>query len=143
SAEVEPRDREARVVRTNRATFHHDQQNILTLELDARGDENALSFSLDFDRTVWRFVAATPGNGTSGATLNVNASQAEKGHIGIALALPAGQSLPVGRRQVVVITFSAVSSDDTASTSIGFGDEPIARELVDVNANILPATWKS
>jgi uncharacterized protein (TIGR03437 family) len=81
------------------------------------------------------------GSGASGAALNINASQSERGRVGIALALPAGQRLAAGRRQIVVITFAEVSQGGTNSLAIRFGDHPIAREMVDASANALTVIW--
>ncbi|MDQ3013694.1 MAG: putative Ig domain-containing protein, partial [Acidobacteriota bacterium] len=113
----------------------------IAIELDALGDENALGWSLRFDPSQWRFVAANAGNDARSATLHVNARQAASGHIGLALALPAGQTLPVGARQIVVVSFAPVGTRHDSGVMAQFADYPVAREAVGVEANALPASF--
>jgi hypothetical protein len=61
------------------------------VELDARGDENALGFSLQFDPGEWSFVSVAAGRDAEGAVLHLNATQAARGRIGVVLALASGQ----------------------------------------------------
>ena len=115
------------------------QQSSVVIELDAEGSENALGFSLNFDPTRLRFVTAALGRDATGATLNLNTNLAEKGSIGVALALPAGQTIPTGRRRLIVMNFALGTGIET--TAVNFGDSPVTRELSDANANSLPAVF--
>ena len=54
--------------------------------------------------------------------------------MGIALALPSGRHLTKGNQEIVVLAFIAASPVANSDT-IEFGDHPIIREVVDVNAN--------
>jgi len=131
-----------RTVQIVNPNFQPNQMHTVTIELDAQGDENAIGFSLGFAPTVLTFKSAVLGSGASGATLNVNSSQTATGLLGLALALPAGQTFVAGmRRQFVLVSFSVNSSTSATSTPIEFKDQPIAREVVDVNGNPLQATW--
>lgn len=131
----------ARAVRTVSANIERGQNGTLTLELDAQGNENALGFSLSFDPAQLRFVSAIAGNGATGMTLNVNTNDAANGRIGIALALSTGQAFAAGTRQLMVVTFTALSSGNGATTAITLGDQPVSREIVDAAANSLTANW--
>jgi uncharacterized protein (TIGR03437 family) len=111
------------------------------LELDAQGNENALGFSLNFDPAQLRFVGAAVGSGASGATLNINTNPAAQGRLGLALALPAGQSFPAGLRQVIALTFAALSNSSDSQTTLSFSDQPIAREVVDTSATALATAY--
>ena len=126
---------EARSVRASAG-----DEGAVTVELEARGDENALGFSLVFDPTRFRFVSARAGDGARGASLNVNDRQAARGRLGFALALPAGQTLAAGPQQVVVVTLAPLSGGG-AVAAVGFGDLPIAREVVDAEARVLTSAW--
>ncbi|HKZ78604.1 MAG TPA: IPT/TIG domain-containing protein, partial [Pyrinomonadaceae bacterium] len=128
-----------RIVRVVGATLQAGQNNSIIVELDAQGDENALGFSFSFDTGKMSFVSAVKGNDAAPATLNVN-SIAASGRIGIALALPAGQTFAAGTRQVVVVTFN-IPLASSGSTSVAFSDTPIGREIVDVAASPLGATF--
>ena len=110
------------------------QQSSLSIEIDAQGNENALGFSLMFDPTKLSFLSAEKSDEFSTATLNVNKLEAAEGRVGIALALPAGSSFGPGTHQAVLLTFAA-QADSSETMLIGFTDKPIAREVVDINAN--------
>jgi uncharacterized protein (TIGR03437 family) len=131
----------ARVVRVSSGYFERGQQSSVIIELDAEGNENALGFSLDFNPAQLRFVSAAVGREATGATLNVNTSQASKGRIGVALALPAGQTIPAGQRQIIVINFAVAAEGEATTATIGFGDQPVTRELSDASANSLPVNF--
>ncbi|GEM_PF-1332471 len=110
------------------------------IELVSQGDENALSFSLTFDPAVLSAPQAAVGADAAGATLNTNAGQAAQGRFGAILALPTGQRFSAGARRIVNVTFTIANTQAT-STNIGFGDQPIQREVSDVNAGRLPANY--
>jgi hypothetical protein len=109
---------------------------ILTVQLTAFGDENALGFSLNFDPQAWRFVAARAGRDALAATVIVNAAETAQGRVGILLALPGGQSLREGEREAVVLQF--MPRRRAALLNARFGDMPVATGLVDSMARPLP-----
>lgn len=132
-----------RNVRMINSNFQPGQPHTVVIEIDAQGDENAIGFSLGFDPSVLAFTNAVLGNAANGAALNVNSSQAAKGSIGIALALPAGQAFAAGTRQLVIVNFSATNNTVVTSAPIEFKDRVISREVVDASGNVLLATWGS
>ncbi|MGH9935222.1 MAG: hypothetical protein ACREAM_03195, partial [Blastocatellia bacterium] len=97
--------------------------------------------SLNFDPTALAFVSASVGGATNGALLNVNENQTASGRLGVALALPAGQKLKAGKQTVVTVRFNSLASSGVATTPISFGDQPIRRELSDVNAVAVAASY--
>lgn len=111
------------------------------IELLAQGDENALGFSLTFDPAILSNPQAALGADSNGASLNINGSQTAQGRFGVAIALPSGQRFNAGTRQVVNVTFTLASNISVGSTPIGFGDQPIPREISDNNATSLPASY--
>ena len=133
----------SRIVRISSGYFERGQQSSVIIELGAEGNENALGFSLNFDPAQLRFVSAAVGRDASGATFNVNTSQTAKGRIGIALALPAGQTIRAGQRQIIVINFAVATEGEATTAAISFGDQPVTRELSDANANSLPVNFSS
>ncbi len=134
---------QARALRIGNASIERGQQGAVAIELDAQGNENALGFSLGFDPAQLQFVSAALGNGATGATLNVNGLQAANGRVGLAVALPAGQGFAAGVRQILTLTFTAAAAGNGANSALSFSDSPIAREVSDPFANILPATFTS
>lgn len=114
------------------------QTRRIAISLDARGDENALGFSLLFNPSQWRFVSAVAGRDASGATLMVNAKEALRGRIGLAMALPAGQRFDSGAREIAILQFaSQLAEASEAPLAIGFGDQPVAREIVTDEAHAM------
>ncbi|MBI1761408.1 MAG: choice-of-anchor D domain-containing protein [Acidobacteria bacterium] len=135
---IQQQQRTLRVVNT---TFVRGQLNALSVELLAQGDENAAGFSLQFDPNVLSYVSAETGSSASNALLILNTSQTAAGRLGIALALSAGERFAAGTRALVTVRFNAASTGITASTAISFGDQPIRRQMADVNANSLTGTY--
>ncbi len=111
------------------------------VELVAAGNENALSFTVTFDPAVLGSPDAAKGSAASDATLFENGTQAATGKYGVLLGLPAGQVFAAGTRQVVVMTFTIAAGASAGTTPVAFGDTPIAREVTDEAATVLPACW--
>jgi hypothetical protein len=132
---------EVRLVHAVTGNSEQGRGGLVIIELEAQGNENAFSLSLNFDPRQWRFASATAGSDASRAALQVNAKPAWSGRVGITLALPPGEALAAGRRQALIVTFSPIDSNDDRPLAIEFGDDPVARELVDVRANTLNATY--
>ncbi len=117
--------------------------NSVAVACSARGGENAFGFSLNFDPRQWQFVSATSGADARDAAIFVNARRIANGRVGMAMALPPNQKLPVGARQIAVLTFRPRSGNiPPSSPVIEFSDSPVAREVVDVNARRLRAGFK-
>ncbi|MGH9936526.1 MAG: NF038122 family metalloprotease, partial [Blastocatellia bacterium] len=81
-----------RIVRAGSASGAPGGSVSVPIELVAQGDETAAGFSLTFDPSVLSDPQAQLGGDASSAALNVNLSQVAQGHLGIALALPIGQT---------------------------------------------------
>jgi hypothetical protein len=118
------------------------ETSAVSIKLDARGNENALGFSVVFDSAKLNFVGATTGAGASGAILNVNTNLAGSGQIGVALALPPGGSLAEGVHEVVALSFVATAAMSDGTT-ISFSDQPLQRETADALANTLETAYTS
>lgn len=129
-----------RAVRIGQASGAPGGSVQVPIELIAQGNENALGFSLTFDTAILSNPQAALGTDAPNASLNVNTLQTGQGRLGIAISQPAGQSFAAGTRQIAVLTFT-IANTQANSTNIGFGDLPIAREISDVTANALVATY--
>ncbi len=134
-------EQQTRTIRIVPATFNRSQDNTLTVELTSLGNENAIGFSVNFDTSQLTFVRATLGTDAQGAALNINTGQIAQGRIGIGMALSSGQTIAAGTRQLVTLTFNVPATSSVNSTTVSFGDQPIAREVVDATANVLPTTY--
>ncbi len=115
----------------------------LVIELDGQGIENSLGFSLTFDPNQWRFVAVTIGHDAPDAALLVNDRQAERGIVGLAMALPAGQTFRSGPRQLIACSFAPISDPGLLPLMVNFADAPVRREVADARANFVNALFTS
>ncbi len=123
-----------RTIRAVNSNFTRGQVGTVQIALDAQGNENAVSFSLQFDPKVMSFVEATAGDGANGAAVIVNSSQATSGRVGLAMMLPAGQQFVAGTRNLLNLRFIPNGGDGAVITSISFSDQMLAREVVDALA---------
>jgi len=130
-----PESVKLRVVSAAKASERSDRINSPTIQLDARGGENALGFSLHFDPRRARFAGATLSGELGHAAFFVNTRQAASGRIGFVLALPAGERLAAGAQSLMTIHFGVAAGRSIANPQVSFGDEPVARAIADVNAN--------
>ncbi|MGH9767201.1 MAG: kelch repeat-containing protein [Blastocatellia bacterium] len=113
----------------------------ITIEIEAHGGENAAGFSLIFDPRRWRVSSIAAGRDAKTARIFFNTNDADDGRVGIALAAPPGEGLIGGIHQLVTIAFAPLIAEGAESPLIGFGDEPIAREITDAEANPLPVSF--
>jgi hypothetical protein len=127
-------------VRLNTPLFVQGQTGTIAVSLDSLGDENALSFSLNFDATRLAFVNASVVDAASNAILNINAKQAAQGHLGFVLALPSNQSFAAGSSQLIQASFRALPLTSGAA-AIAFADQPVPRGVSDPNAVALAADY--
>jgi hypothetical protein len=115
--------------------------NSVGVQLAAQGNENGVSFSVAFDPTAVDFVSASLGSGASGAEMYVNTNQAADGSVGIALALLPGNAFPAGTLQLVQLDFASVAYSNTVA--LGFADSPVARQVADTNASVMPVSFQN
>ncbi|HUR47685.1 MAG TPA: FG-GAP-like repeat-containing protein, partial [Candidatus Saccharimonadales bacterium] len=121
------------------------QTNIVPVQLVAQGNESALGFSVNFNPALLAFVSASTGANAAGAVLNVNASQATAGQIGMVMTLPIGtgtNTFPAGTQEVALLRF-VVASNAIGVTPVLFGDHPATTEVSDSLANSLAANFVS
>jgi hypothetical protein len=112
------------------------------VQLVANGQENAIGFSLVFDPSVLELDAIDLGPDAPGeASLLVNNNDGASGRVGVAVALPAGQTLSVGARALVSARFKVALVLSPVTTTISFGDVPTARQVANALAQSLPATY--
>ncbi|MBI1763248.1 MAG: hypothetical protein HYR56_17630 [Acidobacteria bacterium] len=132
-----------RLIRVNATSAALGSSGVpVAVELVAQGDENALGFTLSFDPAVLSNPQAALGADAVGAQLAANTNQTAQGRLGLAVALPAGQKFAAGTRQLAVVTFSIAAAAPAAMTMLDFDDLPSAREVSDVSANALPASYQ-
>ncbi len=127
--------RELRRIRAFNRVVTEGRHFLVLIGLDAQGDENALGFSLNYDASAMRFSEARLGGDARSATMLANRNRSDSGRIGLALALPPGETFTRGPNFVVELEFVAFKKGEESNSAIEFVDQPIRRELVDVKAN--------
>ena len=108
------------------------------VQLQATGDETAAGFTLRFDPTALTFVSAR--SALTGAMVLVNTTRAGSGRVGVAMVLAPGTSAPAGLVTLVELTFT-VAADATGELALAFDDSQAIRELSDLNARAIGATF--
>jgi hypothetical protein len=130
----------SRQISATGTNFDQGQTGVVSISLQAQGNENAAGFTLAFDPAVVSYTGASLGSGASGALMNVNTDEASAGRVGFALALGSGASFAAGSDELVKVTFQA-SVANAGSVSMSFADDPIYREISDPGANVLTANY--
>ena len=130
-----------RIVRARNTDFKRGELNALPLEIEAQGNENGLSFSLNYDPKVLSFShVVTP----EGWAVNVNATNVSEGRVGFMLALSTGQVIAAGKQTFLTAYFAPLGGFDPIVTKVNFDDQILARNISDVNATLLPkATYEA
>ena len=114
------------------------------ITLDALDNEKSVSFSLSYDPTVLSNPSVALGSFIAqyGPTLTKNTTQTASGKLGITVTMPTTGSqttfLPGSVTQLVLVTFTVASESAFTSTTISFGDTPVARQIT----GSLPVTWQ-
>jgi hypothetical protein len=126
-------------VRASSAEFKRGEIGALPVEIDTRGDENALSFSITYEPGKVTFLdAVIVESGGKEVHMLVNDRSAAEGRIAIALALLPGQAFSAGTHRLIALRFVPARGTGTATMQVKFDDNVIAREMVTVDAKELP-----
>lgn len=131
-----------RLVKVTSAGLSPGSDGSVNIELIAQGAENALGFSLKFDPAVLEYRSAALASDASSAMLEVNIDDTALGRIGVVLALPAGHSFEPGAQHLLRLTFTAKATT-SLTTALSFVDEPVSRELADVQAESLGVVYQA
>ena len=132
-----------RAVDLGKTSIPRGGTGIVPVTLLALGDEDALGFTVTFDPTRLQFAGAQLVGAAAGAALNVNASQAAQGRVGLALMLPLPGTFPAGRQEILELTFQALVGAPTGLTPLGFSDAVVICQVSNTLAAPLPATYSA
>jgi hypothetical protein len=115
----------------------------IPITITANGNENAVGFSLSFPPSLLSFVSADSGAATASAAFLVNANDLSSGRVGIAMALPSGETLALGTQEIALVTFTTAVVTNSPTANVGIGDVPIGRQVADTNGQAISATYAS
>ena len=131
----------ARVVRAQSSAFKRGEVNPLSIEFEAQGDENALSFTMNFDPKLVNYASVKAPEGWS---VNVNTKQADEGRIGVMMALSTGKVVAAGKQQLLTLYFGAMGVNGNTNATISFDDQIFDRDISDAKATLVPrATFEA
>jgi hypothetical protein len=134
----------SRTISAGAMALERGQTGRLPVSLHARGGESGLQFSLSFDTNRLAYLGASRAGGAVHAALFIqNTNQLSRGRVGFFVGLNAGQSFSEGLQPIVELNFRAAAGTSPVSTPMAFGNQPIAGEVVDVNANAVPAIYQN
>ena len=130
-----------RVLRVGTGAAMRGSAVALAVALSALGDENAVRFSLVFDPAVLGSPSVALGADAHAASLKIDASQLADGHLGVSLALPAGQAFDQGDRELAVISFTVAAGETGRLTRVRCDDQPVTRQIASATGDVLTATF--
>jgi len=104
----------------------------LPISLEMHAGEAALHLSLCYDPSLLTFISAEPGEGVPGLTLDAYTFQVGQGRVGLMWAAPSGWTGGSGMQPIMMVCFRAATVPGRVTSTVGFCDEPIARELTDL-----------
>jgi hypothetical protein len=128
-----------RVIRVVNASGSPGQQVLVSVEIDANGDENGFGFTLNYDQNKLSAPLAALGAGAPGTFLIPNTNTA--GKVGVILAFAPGGTIAAGTRQLVTIRFNVAANAPAGLIPLTFGDAPVIRRVADANAAALTTTF--
>lgn len=118
------------------------QETPLTLELVSQGEENAVSFTLEFDPDALEYRDFAPAGEPDRCILVLNTSQLADGRVGVVFSLSPGDVFPTGTNALLHLDFAVRPETVITSTEIDFGDEPVYRDVATVRADALPFEYE-
>jgi hypothetical protein len=112
----------------------------LPIGVQSQGNENTIRCTVTLDPAIFSAPRAVTGPDAAGGTVSLDLSEAAAGRIGITVALPAGQVLTAGHREIAVIKADvAASAEPGAVKSAGFASAPIPASALAIGGETLPA----
>ena len=109
----------------------------------AEANEGLFQFSLVFDPALLVNPQVVAGTHTASATLTTDSTQVSSGRLGVTLALPPGQTLPISSTlEIARVAFDvATGASNGAVSVVGFGNQPIAKSVLSTNGMPLIALF--
>lgn len=128
-----------RVIRVVNASASPGGQVLVTVEVDASGDENGFGFTLNYDPTKLGNPLVSQGAATQGTFLIPNTTNV--GQVGVILAFSPGSTIQIGTKQIVTIRFDVAANAPGGLSPLTFGDAPVIRRVSNAAAAPLAATF--
>ncbi len=135
-----------RLARASDMSIRRGQTNNLIIVLEALGNENAVSLSLNYDTNLLTFIKLAKSKDVTdpNASLIPNTNQAaSNGRVGFLFGLSPGGLFHAGANNIVEASFRAAAGNASAVTPVTIGNTPVASDVADANGNSLPASYSN
>ena len=132
-----------RLVRVSSQTAAVSSSVVIPIQLVAKGDENAVSFTLEYASAKLTYtdssIAAT--DASTGVMVR-NVTQASSGKISFAISKPSGELFAAGTRTVLNVTFTvAASATGGDLVVLAFTDSLAVRKIANAAAVAVPGAF--
>lgn len=124
------------------ATGLTGETNEVIVALTGAGNENAVSFSIQFDSSKLRYAGIGALPGSSGLVINFNTNALPSGRLGFAMATTPGGNMGTGVRELFKLRFVALVTPP-ATAAVAFAGSPVPLEISDALANTLQTDFNS
>lgn len=134
-----------RIVQVSSQTAAPGSSIVVPIQLVAKGDENAVSFTLEFVAAKLAYTDSTiSGTDSSTGTMVRNVAQASNGKLSFAISKQSGEVFSAGTRTVVNLTFT-VSAGATGGDilALTFTNSLAVRKITNAAATTLTGTFLS
>jgi len=133
-----------RIMSVGRPTAAPGATVVVPISLTAAGNENTITFSLQFDAAKLTYVSEALGSDATGATLFVNVEQKTAGKLGFLVGKAPSQTFSAGQKAVLNVTFTVSSGVAGGEIiPIAFSDLPSTRKVIDAVSTTLTAAFNN
>lgn len=129
----------ARTMSVSSRDASRGNQVTIPIVVEAQGDENGFSFSLNYESTKLSNPVVQVGTDMAGAFLIPNTTQI--GSVGVVIALPPQQTIAAGTRTIVTVRFDVAGDAPVGPSPITFSDSPTLRRTSNALAQPLATTY--
>ncbi|MBK7513901.1 MAG: carboxypeptidase regulatory-like domain-containing protein [Chloracidobacterium sp.] len=129
-----------RVVSVIDTSGYAGQQVVVSIKVDANGDESGFGFTVSYDGTKLSDPFVMTGADMPFSAPIVNTMTA--GKVGVITASQFGATMPFGSREIVKIRFNILPTASGGPTSLAFtGAPPVVNQVSSAAAEALPTTF--
>ncbi|MBK7513897.1 MAG: DUF4082 domain-containing protein [Chloracidobacterium sp.] len=129
-----------RVVSVIDTSGYAGQQVVVSIKVEASGDESGFGFTVSYDGTKLSDPFVMTGADMPFSAPIINTQTA--GKVGVITASPFGATMPFGSREIVKIRFNILPTASGGPTSITFtGAPPVVNQVSSAAAEALPTTF--
>ncbi len=116
------------------------QQAVLSIQLDAIGNETSASYTINFNQAVLTNATVAIGNGVPANTnLGTNTNELAQGRIGI--LVDTVNTYTAGTRQMATVTFTVPTNAPLGLYPVTFSSSPTPQSVSNNMGALLPTTY--